>query len=112
MYTREEIDAIKKKWIDKAKEYKKCCDSTKKKADELNGNVTDELREEDKRNNKIYKDVLRFKKEYQDACEENLNEKLSQITDPLEKEMIEKRFRDKIVGNDDYDDIMNELELW
>lgn len=117
MYTREEIKELSRKFEESRKNYDKSSKELQDLSDKLKGSTGKELDNKDKEHRRLFGEMLKDKKNYNDACWKNFKEKYDALDDETEKEILKKRFIDKIDKADgenygDWDDIMDELDLW
>ena len=117
MYTKEEVKELSRKFEESRKNYDKSSKELQELSEKLNGATSEELDEKDKEHRRLFGEMLKDKKNYNDACWKNFKEKYDALDDETEKEILKKRFIDKIDKADgenygDWDDIMDELDLW
>ncbi|MBR4838366.1 MAG: hypothetical protein IK004_08010 [Bacteroidales bacterium] len=117
MYTREEIEELSRKFEESRKKYDKSSKELQELSEQLKSSTSKELYEKDKEHRNLFGKMLKDKKNYNDACWKNFKEKYDVMEDETEKEILKKRFIDKIDNADsenygDWDDIMDELDLW
>ncbi len=117
MFTKEEIKELKKEFEEGRIRYDKSSKELQNLSEKLNGKITEELKNKDKEHRGLFEEMLKNKKNYNDACVSNFCKKYSKIEDEIEKGIIKKEFEHKTQKADfenygDWDDIMEELELW
>lgn len=117
MYTREEIKELSRNFKESRKNYDKSSKELHELSEKLQGSTSKELDNKDKEHRRLFGYMLKDKNSYSDACWQNFNEKYDSMEDETEKELLKKRFIDKINKADnenygDWDDIMDELDLW
>lgn len=117
MYTKEEIKELNRKFEESRKSYDKNSKELQELSEQLNGATSEELEEKEKEHRNFFGEMLKDKKSYDDTCWQNFKEKYDALDDEIGKEVLKKDFIEKIEKADsenygDWDDIMDELELW
>ena len=117
MYTKEEIKELKRKFEESRKRYDSSSKELQDLSEKLDGATNYEIDTKEQQHRDYFGEMLKNKKDYNDACISNLNDKLSNTEDLIEKEILKKRFEGMTQKADyknygDWDDIMDELNLW
>lgn len=117
MYTKEEIKVLKRKFEESRKCYERSSQELQDLSEKLNGAINNEIDTIEQQHRDYFGEMLKNKKDYNDACISNLNDKLSKTENQIEKEILKKRFEEMTQKADyknygDWDDIMDELKLW
>lgn len=112
MHTKKEIQALKQKFLDKHTEYNSKTDELKKISDPKNGDIDDELLKAEDGRRELFEELQGALNAYQEACRDNLNEVLDKMTDELHKEMIINSFNERTKNAIDWDQVMDDLNLW
>lgn len=112
MHTKKEIQDLKQRWLDKCLEFKYKCDELRKISNQKQGAVDDELSKAEQERNEVNGRVKESLSAYHKACSDNLHEVLDKITDELHKELISKPFYERTKNANDWDQVMDDLNLW
>lgn len=112
MHTKKVIQDLKQKWLDKCLEYNYKNDELMKLSDQKQGVVDDELSKAEQERKELDKRVKESLAAYHKACYENLVETLRNMTDNLHKELISNSFSERTKIANDWDQVMDDLNLW
>ena len=112
MHTKKVIQVLKQKWLDKCLEYNNKNDELMKLSDQKQSVVDDELSKAEQERNESDERVKESLANYHNACYENLVETLENMTDKVHKELISKSFYERTKISNDWDQVMDDLNLW
>ena len=109
MITKEEVQSLRKNWLDRSKKHKEKEAETQKFAQQKNGDADGEVKRINRELQQLGKEVQQSLKDYHDACLEYLDAVLKDL-DPQTQEEVKREFAKNCNNINDWENAINNLD--